>query len=127
MKTRTRVTALAGVTALVAVPLTFAATAPANADVDRQGTCGTGGYEFSVDRERTGYELDASIENVKPGSSWTFVVRQDGKRLSKVTRTADNEGEVDIDAFAKNTAGTDKFAFTATSGSVKCGSSITVA
>lgn len=127
MKTSTRVTALAGVTALVAVPLTFAAMAPANADVDRQGVCGIGSYEFSVDKERTGYELDASIENVKPGSSWTFVVRQDGKRLTKVTRTADNEGEVDIDAFAKNTAGKDKFALTATSGSVKCGSSITVA
>ena len=127
MRTRTRITALAGVAALVTVPLTLAAMAPANADVDRQGACGTGSYEFSVDRERTGYELDASIENIKPGSSWTFVVRQDGKRLTKVTRTADNEGEVDIDAFAKNTAGKDTFALTATSGSVKCGSSITVA
>ena len=127
MKTSTRVTALVGATALVAVPLSVVAMAPANADVDRNGSCGTGTYEFSVDRERGGYDLDASIDNVKPGSTWTFVVRQDGKRLAKVTRTADNEGEVDMDSYAKNTAGKDTFAFTATSGSVKCGTSITVA
>lgn len=127
MKTATRVTALAGITALVAAPLAFATIAPANADVDRNGACGTGFYEFSVDRERGGYDLDASIENVQPGSTWTFVVRQDGKRLTKVTRTADNEGEVDMDSFAKNTAGKDKFAFTAMSGASKCGSTITVA
>lgn len=54
MKTATRLTALAGATALVAVPLTFAAMAPASADVDRNGACGTGVYEFSVDKERTG-------------------------------------------------------------------------
>lgn len=127
MKTTTRLTALAGATALAAVPLTFAAMAPASADVDRNGTCGAGFYEFSVDRERGGYDLDASIEDVAPGSSWTFVVRQDGKRLTKVTRTADNEGEVDMDAFAKNTAGKDRFVLRATSGTVTCGSRITVA
>lgn len=127
MKTTTRITALAAVTALVAAPLTFAAMAPASADVDRHGACGTGGYEFNVDKERSGYELDASIDGVKPGSTWTFVVRHDGKRLTKVTRTADNEGEVDIDANASNTAGKDTFSFRATSGSVNCGTSITVA
>ena len=63
----------------------------------------------------------------KPGSQWTFVVRHDGKRVTKVTRTADHEGEVDVDVFAKNTTGKDKFAFLATSGTVKCGTSITVA
>lgn len=127
MKTATRVTALAGITALVAAPLTFAAMAPASADVDRHGACGTGVYEFSVDKERTGYEIDASIEGVKPGSQWTFVVRHDGNRVSKVTRTADNEGEVDVDAFAKNTAGKDTFAFVARNGTTRCGTSITVA
>ena len=127
MKTTTRLTALAGVTALVAAPLTFAAITPASADVDRHGACGTGVYEFSVDKERTGYDIDASIDGVKPGSQWTFVLRHDGKRVSKVTRTADDEGEVDVDAYAKNTSGKDKFAFTATSGSIDCGTSITVA
>jgi hypothetical protein len=127
MKTATRITALVGATALVATPLAFATMAPASADTDRHGSCGAGVYELSVDREGSGYEVDASIDGVKPGSQWTFVVRHDGKRVTKVTRTADNEGEVDADAYTKNTAGKDKFAFVAKSGAVSCGSSITVA
>ncbi|PUA79022.1 hypothetical protein [Nocardioides currus] len=127
MKTSTRLTALAGATALVAAPLTVLAMAPANADVDRNGRCGAGVYELSVDRERGGYDVDAGIDGVKPFSRWTFTLTHDGKRLTKVTRTADDEGEVDVDAFAKNTRGKDTFAFTATSGAAKCGTSITVA
>ena len=127
MKTATRTTALAGITALVATPLAFATMAPANADVDRHGSCGTGVYELSVDRERTGYEIDASVDGVDPGSKWTFVVRHDGNRVTRVTRTADHEGEVDVDAYARNTAGKDTFAFVATSGTTRCGTTITVA
>ena len=127
MKTATRTAALAGVTALIATPLAFATMAPASADVDRHGSCGTGVYELSVDREGSGYEIDGSIEGVKPGSQWTFVVRHDGTRLTKVTRTADHEGEVDVDAYAKNTAGKDKFSFVAKNGTTNCGTSITVA
>ena len=127
MKTATRITALSGVTALIAAPLTFAAMAPASADVDRHGACGAGVYEFSVDKERTGYEIDASIDGVLPGSQWTFVVRHDGNRVTKVTRTADREGEVDVDAYTKNAAGKDKFSFVAKNGTTSCGTSITVA
>lgn len=127
MKSTTRITALTGITALIATPLAFATMAPASADVDRHGACGAGVYEFSVDRERSGYEADASIEGVKPGSQWTLVVRHNGKRVTKVTRIADHEGEVDVDAFAKNATGKDTFSFAATSGSVSCKNSITVA
>ena len=127
MKTITRLTSLLGATALVATPLAFATMAPASADADRHGSCGTGVYEFSVDREGAGYEIDSSIDGVKPGSQWTFVVRHDGHRLTKVTRTADDEGEVDVDAHATNTAGKDTFSFVVRSGAVKCASSITAA
>lgn len=128
MSTRTRLTALTAAGALLAVPLGVAAAAPAQADVDRQGSCGSARYEFSVDREGNGWEVDAGIDNVKPGSTWTFVIRQDGKRFLKVDRVADNEGEVDVDAFRGNTAGSDRFTFKATQvgGSVRCGSTITV-
>jgi hypothetical protein len=127
MKTATRTTAFAGITALIATPLAFATTAPASADVDRHGGCGTGVYELSVDRERAGYEIDANVDGVDPGSQWTFVVRHDGKRVTRVTRTADHEGEVDVEAWAKNTAGKDTFAFVATSGTTRCGTTVTVA
>lgn len=127
MKTTTRISALAGVTALIAAPLTFAAMAPASADTNRNGSCGAGVFEFSVDKERSGYEVDADIENVTPGSKWTLVIRHDGKRATKVTRTADNEGEVAVDVNAPNTRGKDTFGFKATSGTVKCGARVTVA
>lgn len=131
MKTTTRITALAGATALIVTPLALAtmalASASASADADRHGSCGAGVYELSVDREGSGYEIDASIDGVKPGSRWTFVVRHDGLRLTKVTRTADHEGEVDVDTYARNSAGKDTFAFVARSGAVSCGTSITLA
>ena len=70
MKTSTRLTALTAAATLLAAPLTLAATAPAHADVDRTGACGTGRYELSVDRERRagrpGFEVDADLEGVAP-------------------------------------------------------------
>jgi hypothetical protein len=132
MKTSTRITALTGAATLLLAPLTVAAMAPAHADVDRTGACGTGRYELSVDRERragrAGFEVDAGLEGVAPYSRWTFVLRHDGQRFVKVTRTADDEGDVDVDAFRRNTAGKDTFAFRATQvgGTTSCGSSITL-
>ncbi len=127
MKTSTRFAALSGAAVLLAAPLSFAA-APAHAEVDRHGACGNGIYELSADREGKGFEVDADIKNVAPFSQWTFVLRHDGKRFLKVTRTADNEGDVGIDAFRGNTAGTDTFAFKAkrVNGSARCQAAITV-
>ncbi|KRF34100.1 hypothetical protein [Nocardioides sp. Soil805] len=132
MKTATRLTALTGVATLLAAPLALAVTAPAHADVDRGGACGTGRHELSVDRERRsgqqGFEVDAGLEGVAPFSRWTLVVRHDGGRVVTTTRTADDEGDVDVDTWRRNTAGRDTFSFTATQvgGSTRCGTSITV-
>ena len=130
MRTSTRTTALTAAATLVAVPLTLAA--PAHADVDRNGACGAGRYELSVDRERRagqrGFEVDAGLEGVAPYSRWTFVLRHDGGRFLSVTRTADDEGDVDVDAFRRNTAGKDRFSFRATQagGTTSCAASTTV-
>lgn len=129
VKTRlTALTALAAGGALLAAPIAFIAAAPAQADTERRGTCGTGSYELSVDREGKNFEVDADLDNVAPGSSWTFVLKQDGKRYLKVTRRADNEGDVDVDAYRRNTAGKDRFAFKATpaGGGTDCKAVITV-
>jgi hypothetical protein len=132
MRTSTRTTALTAAATLVAVPLALAAVAPAHADVDRNGSCGAGRYELSVDRERRagqrGFEVDAGLEGVAPYSRWTFVLRHDGNRFLAVTRTADDEGDVDVDAFRRNSAGKDRFSFRATQvgGTTSCGSSITL-
>lgn len=128
MKTTTRFAALTGAAALLAAPLSFAAITPAHAEVERHGSCGNGLYELSADRERKGFEVDADLRNVAPFSKWTFVLRHDGKRFLKVTRTADNEGDVGVDAFHRNTAGKDTFAFKAkrVDGSARCKASITI-
>jgi hypothetical protein len=132
MRTSTRTAALTAAATLVAAPLTLAVATPAHADVDRNGSCGTGRYELSVDRERRagrqGFEVDAGLEGVAPYSRWTFVLRHDGTRFLEVTRTADDEGDVDVDAFRRNTAGKDRFSFRATQagGATGCGAGITV-
>jgi len=129
-----RTTALIAAGALVAAPLaTILAASPATADTTKRGVCGPGNYEFQVDREDRedggGFEVSADLDRLAPGSSWTIVIKHDGKRASKVTRTADNEGDLDVDVHRQNTSGSDVFRFKAVAagGGSKCGAAITVA
>lgn len=119
---------------LLAVPATVlaATTGAASADPgdrERHGRCGGGVYELSVDREDGGYEIGVDLDRVAPGSRWTIAVRHDGKRFAKVTRTADREGDLDLDTFRRGTPGSETFAFTAkrVGGSQKCSAKVTVA
>ena len=126
-------TALIAAGTLVAAPLaTIAAASPASADVSKRGACGPGTYEFQVDREDRedggGFEVSADLDRLTPGSSWTLVIKHDGQRITKVTRTADAEGELDIDVNRPNTAGSDAFRFKAApvGGGAKCAATVTV-
>jgi hypothetical protein len=128
-----RTTALITAGALVAAPLaTVLAPSPASADTTKRGVCGPGSYEFQVDREDRedggGFEVSADLDRLAPGSSWTVVIKHDGTRVRKVTRSADNEGEIDVDVTRANTRGTDTFRFKAVpaSGGSKCAATITV-
>ncbi len=94
-------TAAAGTAVLVA--------APANADVERRGTCAGATFELNVDRERGGYDVDADIENAKAYSSWQVTVRHNGTVAAQRTLKADDEGELDLDTFRRNTSGKDTF------------------
>ena len=112
-------TAAAGATVLVA--------APANADVERRGTCAGATYELNVDRERSGFEVDADIDNARAFSQWTVAVRHNGKVAVSRTIKADDEGEVDLDTFRKNTRGKDTFTLTVTpAGGSSCSLKVTV-
>jgi hypothetical protein len=111
---RTRVaTALIGGGALLAVPLAVVAAPAATADAERTVRCGPGTAELSVDTEGRSLEVSADLDDVTPGSRWRLVLRQDGNRIAKVVRTADNEGDLDIERFVRNTRGLDTFAFRA--------------
>lgn len=128
-----RTTALIAAGSLLAAPLaTVLAASPATADTTKRGVCGQGSYEFQVDREDRedggGFDVDVDLDRLAPGSSWTVVIKHDGKRAIKVTRTADNEGELDVDVQRSNTRGADKFRFKAVpaGGGSKCSATITV-
>ncbi len=128
-----RTTALCAAGALVAVPLaTVISASPASADTTKRGVCASGTYEFQVDREDPedggGFDVDVDLDRLTPGSSWTVVIKHDGKRVGNATRTADNEGELDVDVKRSNTSGSDTFRFKAVpaGGGAKCAASITV-
>lgn len=128
MSILTRITALVGAGALLAVPATVLVSAPAHADVERQGICEGGSFEFTVDREGRGFEVSADLDRVQPGTTWKVVLRHDGKRILKRTLRADVEGDLDVERFSGNTAGKDNFKFRATqlNGSATCSATITV-
>lgn len=109
----TALLATAGTTALVA--------APAHADVERRGTCAGATYELNVDRERGGFEVDADIDNARVGSEWRVTIRHDGKVATSRVLRADDEGELGLDTFRRNTAGKDVFKLTVTpAGGASC-------
>lgn len=115
---------------LLALPVTAlaATTVSASADTERRGVCGTGSYELSVDREGRGYEVNVDLDRVTAGTQWTIAVRHEGKRYAKVTRTADDEGDLDIETFRRGTPGNETFAFTAkqVGGTATCTARVTV-
>lgn len=112
-------TAAAGTTVLVA--------GPASADVDRTGTCAGATYELSVDRERGGWEVDADLDNARPGSSWRVALRHDGQVVTSRVHTADAEGEIDVDAWRRDTAGSDSFVLKVKPvGGTSCSTKVTV-
>jgi hypothetical protein len=112
-------TAAGGATVLVA--------APASADVERRGTCAGATFELNVDRERGGFEVDADIDNARAGSEWRVAIRHDGKLATSRVLTADDEGELDLDTFRRNTAGQDTFRLTVTpAGGSACSVKVTL-
>ena len=120
---------------LTAVPLAAAAiVVPAQAaqadrgDRQKNGACGAGTYELQVEREDGGFDVAVDLDRLAPGSTWKVVLRHDGKRVAKVTRTADEDGDVELDAWRRNTAGSDTFTFRATpvGGGQGCSASIRV-
>jgi hypothetical protein len=127
-KTATRAGAAVGTAALLAVPVALLVPASAQADVERNGSCGDGRYELNVDREDGRFEVSGELDGVAPGSRWKVVMKHDGKRFASVTRTADNEGDLDVERMRPNTSGRDVFRFRASrvNGPASCSAVVTV-
>jgi hypothetical protein len=101
----------AGLAAAVAVPVTLAA-APASADIERTGRCAGAAYELSVDKEHGRFEVEADVDDARPGSRWRVVLRHEGRIVANVVRTADREGDVGVDRYRPDTRGADRFRLT---------------
>lgn len=111
--------AAVGATALVATP--------AHADVERRGTCAGATYELSVDRERGGWDVDADLEGAKANSAWQVTIRHNGKVAAQRSVRADDEGELDLDTWTRNTRGKDAYKLTVKpSGGGACSTTVTV-
>lgn len=127
MNKRIAALSTAAVLAVPASAVAFAA-APAHADVDRNGRCGSGTYELSVDREDRGFEVGVDLDRLPVGSKWRVKIWHDGKRVANVVRTADREGDVEVERFRPNTRGSDTFRFKAKRVGTRttCGAKVTV-
>jgi hypothetical protein len=78
-------------------------------DLERTVQCGNAHVELSVDRERTGFEVDGDVDNARPGSRWKVVIRHDGDKVLARTLTADGEGDLDVETRRPDSAGDDVF------------------
>lgn len=79
----TRLAALVSTMALIA-PAAILTAAPAQAaEADRGGPCGSGTYDFGIDREDGRFEVELSLDRVGAFSNWKVVLRQNGQRVYK--------------------------------------------
>lgn len=85
---------------------------PAQADVERSGTCAGAVYKLSVEREDGGLEVDVDLDKARVGSSWRVTLRHNGKVVTSKVRKADREGEIDLDVRRRDRSGTDAFRLT---------------
>ncbi|WP_210441476.1 hypothetical protein [Nocardioides xinjiangensis] len=121
---------LIATTALVATAAagtTVLAAGPASADAERRGTCAGATYELGVDRERGGFEVDADVDGARVGSEWRVTIRHDGRVATSRVLRADGEGELDLDTFRRDTAGSDTFRLSVTpAGGRTCSTKVAV-
>ena len=103
-----KATATLGVATMMAVPAATLVASPAGA-VDKSERCAGARIELSVERDDGGFEVEADVDDAKPGSKWRVVLRHDGKRFFRDVRKADGDGDISIDRFRPDTAGKDVF------------------
>ena len=109
MNSKLRLTAATlGTTALVATPLAMLTASPANA-ADREFRYGGAQVEYDVEKDDGRFEVEVDIDDAKPGSRWTISLWHDGKPYYYATRTANRDGDVEVERNRPNTSGRDVF------------------
>lgn len=103
-----RAAAAMSTAALVAAPLTVLTAAPASA-ADREFRYAGAEVEYDVEKDDGRFEVEVEVEDAQKGSRWVVTLWHDGKRYYKRTRTADSDGEFEIERNRPNTKGKDVF------------------
>jgi hypothetical protein len=95
-----------------AIALTVAVAAPSaqatGASVTKTGTCGTHPWSLVLTHDNGRIEADYKLSNVNVGSTWRVVMKDNGVRFFRGTRTATAERHIEVDRFTQNQTGTDK-------------------
>ena len=73
------------------------------AQTSERGTCGGATWELSMEAEDGGVEVSAEIQSAGPGEVWEVALLRGGTALLDGTRTTDEDGEIDVDAYTTDT------------------------
>ena len=84
------------------------------AQTTERGTCGGATWELSAEGEDGGTEVSAELQSSGPGEAWQVDLLRDDSSLLAGTRTTDEDGEIDVDAFSTGTPGDATYAVTFT-------------
>jgi hypothetical protein len=66
-------------------------------EIRADGTCATGLYELSAEREDGGLEVTFELQSSAPDESWQVRLEQDGEVLLQGERRTDSDGELEVD------------------------------
>lgn len=94
--------------------------APANAvEIERSGSCSAGSiWQADLELEYRVFDLGFEIDTKNADETWTFTLKQNGKRVLNESRTASKEfddsyAEVEWDVIRPDRKGNDSFNFRA--------------
>ncbi len=86
----------------------------AEAQAVERGTCGGATWELSAESEDGGTEVSAELQSAAPGEAWEVELVRGDTALLTGTRTTDEDGEIDVDAYASGEPGDATYAVTFT-------------
>jgi hypothetical protein len=79
-----------------------------------RGTCGGATWELTAEAEDGGTEVGAELQSAGPGETWDVELVRGDTALLTGTRTTDEDGEIDVDAYASGNPGDATYAVTFT-------------
>jgi hypothetical protein len=76
--------------------------------VTNSGTCHSHPWTLTLSHDNARIEADYKLRSLRTGSTWRVVMKDNGVRFFRGTRTAGADHHIEVDKFAHNQSGTDK-------------------